>query len=701
MPFSIFGRNNAEAAARRRLARDMIARAEAARGEGAFSIAGVLFAEAADLLPARHDLHVQAGHMFKEGGDLSAAERHYRRAAENMPDDADLALQLGHFFKTSGRLAEAVASYRRAATLAPSLPDPQREIAAIEAAGWRGESAANPPPKIALDPGLAAPSRVISADIHKLNLAPELAPRPIADGLREYVRSIEIRMLGRRERTYWGIYQTLRGVEAIQGVCIADRPVLTIMLLLNGQMVYRGGVRGGYPVPHDVEQRARKYVFNVWIDLSDFAEGQYELEYRAFDIDGQSISRTEWVVIAPPLDRPTLPESDNDVPRPDPGDPRSLDDQINARPSMVRPARRTLLREPPRTILIQRPDVLGDLVVSVPALRRLREIFPDAFFVGVVSKANRDLAETLGFFDALVETEMAFNHWEQRRVVTLEAQAALARDLARWNFDLAIDLCAAGESRLLLPLSGAPALIGFRCGELPGLTIEVTGSSNDPWNSHDMVPHTNKALALVEWLAAMMRSDDNIVRRDLDRGLIEAADMDPAQDYVVLHAGGRWDFSQWPHYPALVEMLLERTDLTILLLANDPALLGRISPQARHSNRFRFLARRLDFDVLDALVSHAALFIGDDSGVKHLAALRGTKVIGIQNARNNWAEWGHENEGYIMTRRVPCAGCQIQHYPESLDCGRDFVCITGIRPEEVRDIALRLLSEQPGACDAA
>jgi ADP-heptose:LPS heptosyltransferase len=695
MPFGLFARKSNQV--KREVARDMIARGEAARDRGDFERAAILFAEAASLLPTRHDLHVQAGHMFKEARNFPSAEDHYRVAAEHMPRDADLALQLGHFFKIAGRLREAVDSYRRALALSPGWSEPQREIEAIEAAGWNGQPGARQELlPVQLDPGLRAPSRVIAADIHRLNLAPELAPRPIADGLREFERTVEIRQLGRRERTYWGTYQTLRGVEAIQGFCVSDKPVLTIMLLLNGQMIYRGGVRGGYPMVHDLHQRTRKYVFNIWLDLTGFAEGRYELEYRGVDIDGRSISRIEWVVIAPPIDRPTLPESDSDVPPPDPNDPRSLDEQINSRPSMVRPARRALFREPPRTILIQRPDVLGDLVVSVPALKRLRELFPEAVFVGVVSKANRDLAETLGFFDELVETEMPFNHWEQRRVVTLETQAALARDLARWKFDLAIDLCAAGESRLLLPLSGAPALVGFRCGELPGLTVEVTGSSNDPWNSHDMVPHTNKALAFVEWLGAMMRSDDNIVRRDLDRDLIKAVGLDPAANYVVLHAGGRWDFSQWPHYPALVDLLLERTELTIVLLANDPGLLDRVSPAAAASARFLFLARRLEFDVLDALVSFASLFIGDDSGVKHLAALRGTKVIGIQNARNNWAEWGHENEGYIVTRRLPCAGCQIQHYPESLDCGRDFVCITGIRPEEVMDAASGLLAEMPG-----
>jgi ADP-heptose:LPS heptosyltransferase len=194
-----------------------------------------------------------------------------------------------------------------------------------------------------------------------------------------------------------------------------------------------------------------------------------------------------------------------------------------------------------------------------------------------------------------------------------------------------------------------------------------------------------------QWLGAMMRTEDNIVRRPLDRALIADLEIPETADYIVLHAGGRWDFSQWPHYPALVDLLLAKTDLTVVLLANDGKLLDRISPEVAASDRFRFVARRLNFDSLDALVSLAAVFVGDDSGVKHLAALRGTKVIGIQNARNNWAEWGHENEGYIMTRKLPCAGCQIQHYPESLDCGRDFICITGIKPEEVLETVQRLI----------
>jgi ADP-heptose:LPS heptosyltransferase len=80
-------------------------------------------------------------------------------------------------------------------------------------------------------------------------------------------------------------------------------------------------------------------------------------------------------------------------------------------------------------------------------------------------------------------------------------------------------------------------------------------------------------------------------------------------------------------------------------------------------------------------VSFCSVFVGNDSGPKHLAALRGANVVSIHLARNNWNEWGQENNGYIVSRRVPCAGCSIHHDPE--ECGKGFPCITNISAEEV------------------
>lgn len=107
-------------------------KADAARDAKEFGAAAGFYAQALRLDPANAELHVQAGHMFKEAGQFDQAEAHYREAERRMPDDPDLHLQFGHFYKRAGRIPEAVAAYRAAATLS-SDPAPREELATLGA----------------------------------------------------------------------------------------------------------------------------------------------------------------------------------------------------------------------------------------------------------------------------------------------------------------------------------------------------------------------------------------------------------------------------------------------------------------------------------------------------------------------------------------------------------------------------------------
>jgi ADP-heptose:LPS heptosyltransferase len=151
--------------------------------------------------------------------------------------------------------------------------------------------------------------------------------------------------------------------------------------------------------------------------------------------------------------------------------------------------------------------------------------------------------------------------------------------------------------------------------------------------------------------------------------------------YAVLHTGARLKFSQWPHYDKLASMILDETDLKVVLMTDDPLMRHRLAPEVAACDRFRLLDERLPFDDFDALLSFCTVFVGNDSGPSHLASLRGANVVNLFLARQNWNEWGHENRGYIISRRVPCAGCNIYYDPE--ECGKGFACIVNISPEEV------------------
>lgn len=655
------------------IARDMILRADTARDARQWQTAALLYAEAARLLPEKAGLRIQAGHMFKEAGIHEDAEAHYQAAVVMQPSDADLALQIGHFYKSSGRPALAAESYRRALTLKPGWDDPRRELAGLDTSGW----------KAPLEPAFTATLR---QDVP----LPELVPSAHDTLLVDHQDGVEMRRLGRRERTLWGIGPTLRGVEAVRGFCISRKPVTEVQLYLNGQLIYRGAVKGGYALKYERSDAGpRKYVFNVWYDFSAYAAGWHDLEVRLSDGRSRPLAYRERIVIEEPLSERNHAGSDGVVELAA-GDDRTVEQQIRGRRSMVREGRRAMLATPPQTILVQRADQLGDVVVSVPAMRRLRALFPDARIVGLVSSANRDLVETLDLFDECLPIDFPDSAWERRRVMGVEAQQALQRQLAPYRFDMAIDFSENASSRPLLLLSGAPVLVGFRSDRVPSLTIEIEGNTHDRWDGHEIVPHTNKLLGLVEWLGAMVRNETNIVRRkDLSRGRLAAFNLLETDRFVVLHDGARLKFSRWPHYLQLAELILAQTDVRVVMLTDDPVERDALPEALVGSGRFELIDRRLPFDDFDALLSFASVFVGNDSGPKHIASLRGTQVVSIHMARNNWNEWGQENGGLIVSRRVPCTGCLIWHDAE--ECGKDFACITDIAPEEVARAVYRLL----------
>lgn len=673
--------------------RHVIQKADAARDARQYQAAALLYERALRAQPEDAAIHIQCGHMFKEAGDLDSAEQHYKRAQKLTPDDPDLALQFGHFYKIAGRLQEVELAYRRAISLDPHWPEPAVQLAELYKVGWRnhtgapvkpdGTANASAPVDLAI-PALGSLEPKSSPRLFAFDkgLVPELVPQSPESRLFGHGEEITIRWLGRRERTRWGLRSTVRGVDAIRGFCISATPLLELRATLNGLRFYRGTLQA-FPLKYEeYDRRKKKFVFNIWYDFSHFTEGLYDLHLQFLDEHGGLRVHTERIAIEAPLAESQYPDSDRLVSVSD-TDTRRLEEQINSRPSMVRPARRARFPTVPRKVLIERVDQLGDIIVSIPALRRLRELLPEARFVGLLSFANAELAKTLNLFDEIIAIDFREDEWERRRVMSLDKQEELRQRLAPYKFDVAIDLAEAQVSRPLLLLSGAPFLFGFKDDQSPWLSAYYEGWMVDPVNGRQAIPISVKTLGLIEWFGALLKNHAQIIKRDdLTRDRLAAYGLAAAEDrFAVLHTGARLKFSQWPHYGKLASLLLEKTDIKVVMMTDDPLMRSRLPRELSASDRFQLLDKRLPFDDLDALLSFCAVFVGNDSGPGHLASLRGANVVNLFLARQNWNEWGHENRGYIISRRVPCAGCNIYYDPE--ECGKGFACIANISPDEV------------------
>lgn len=648
--------NNLAFISRRKFARRLIVRANAARDASRFGAAAALYQEAIDLGWTDPGIHVQCGNMLKDSGQYREAEQHYLIAMQARPDDPDIPLQMGHLYKLSGDLAQAEMQYRRALELKPNWEIARKELRTIAGDAELTED-------VQRRRGARLPANAI------LELLPrETSAVPDPNQFRLF-------QLGRQAKGRRASLKVLRGIEAIRGYKLSSAPLDEVRLLIDGNCVRREKLVF-YPFAEDT--KGGKHLFNLWHDFTDVPLGPHMIELRLFDMAGKVAHRhRERLEVAPPLDEEGAASSDAWLPSLPPGT-AATDAAVNGLPSVIRSAERTLLPGRIDTILVQRADQLGDLVCSVPALQRLRALFPQAKLVGLLTPANAALAKKLGLFDEIVTVDFAEDPAEGRRVLGLDAQRTLRRQLSRHAFDLAIDLGEGDDSRPLLLLSGARFLYGFRNRQFPFLHAGMDFGAHDPVNTNEVLPPSRKFVLLIQGLEALMGGTAAPVL-DHDRTPLAELGIGPDDQYALIHTGARLFFSRWPDFEELARLLLERTALKLVVLGEEPSFGASLPPALRE--RLLIVSGMLPFDRLDALMANAAVFIGNDSGPKHLAALRGVPVVSIHIPRNNWSEWGQEMTGLIITRRVPCAGCGIA--PDGTDCGKNYPCIRRVTAEEV------------------
>ncbi|MDB5688128.1 MAG: hypothetical protein JWL91_4 [Sphingomonas bacterium] len=110
-------------------------------------------------------------------------------------------------------------------------------------------------------------------------------------------------------------------------------------------------------------------------------------------------------------------------------------------------------------ILVLKLDHLGDFIMGIAALERLRETFPAAAITLVVGSWNRDLAAGLGIADTILSFDIYPRNSSEEKVDVVGKTSAF-QGLVTGKYDIAIDLRTDGDTRFLLQSVDAD----LRCG---------------------------------------------------------------------------------------------------------------------------------------------------------------------------------------------------------------------------------------------
>ncbi|HME83346.1 MAG TPA: glycosyltransferase family 9 protein [Roseiarcus sp.] len=522
------------------------------------------------------------------------------------------------------------------------------------------------------------------------DLAPEIALDFAPRNERTPREEIQILDVGRARR------RGLKGELIVLHACDFVRVRVQSLREIVGMRARIDGKTVGVATPVALSssepfEAIRGWMVNCWMDLSEVAPGAHELQLYFEEHGGGYRSRELSVWVDPSPATPEADESASIFDLPPDSEDATVDERVNRMPTVVLSAERNIFQGEFKNVLVVRADQLGDVTLSLPAMFVLRDLFSDAKLTCLAAPANRELLLSTGLFSEVLSVEMIHDVAARRRFTTLAEQLRLRKALQPMSFDLAIDLSPGGDARPLLRLAGARYTAGFSPGDFPWLTFGINLQTRDVGNGREGSPHSVNPMALVVALAAVMRHVPfRLPSPNADRSLLRGFGLDAARPFATLHSGARTASRKWPlaNYLALAQRLISERGLQVALLVDARAELDDVEAAVLTSPDLHVVAQRLSFPQFDALLSRCALFVGNDTGPKHLASTRGVPVVSLHMGAVNWREWGQET-GLIVTRRTPCYGCGIEQIE---DCGKGLPCLLNISVDDVFGAVERALA---------
>jgi predicted lipopolysaccharide heptosyltransferase III len=272
-------------------------------------------------------------------------------------------------------------------------------------------------------------------------------------------------------------------------------------------------------------------------------------------------------------------------------------------------------------ILLLQLKRIGDLVLTLPAMRALREKFPQADVTLVVAAQCAELLPAISTVD-----HAYVGHRNLRDI-------GLFFTIARRKFDCCVDFTQNDRTAILTFLSGAPKRIGASRVQVRSARRARVYNEFAHLRLKEM--HTiDYNLALLEPLGITNARVD--LRLDLPeharakaRELLHAAHID--NDFVVVHPGSAraekfWEAERWA---AVIAHAQTQLQTSVVMTAGkwrfEQEHIRRIKQRA--GNAIVDLSGKTDLLTLAAVISRARLLVTVDSAAMHLAATQRTPQV--------------------------------------------------------------------------
>lgn len=306
-----------------------------------------------------------------------------------------------------------------------------------------------------------------------------------------------------------------------------------------------------------------------------------------------------------------------------------------------------------RRILIVRLRSIGDTVLATPSFHALRRFLPGAQI------------------DVLLEDWVApvlegcedINNVITIRGKSARARARVVRRLRSARYDVAYNLHGGTTATLLTRASGARHRVGYRQYQYWRLHNHVAPPAPEIWGRPDTHTVENQ-MALFGWtgvpvtdlppsrLAVVPGARERVERKLVTRGTTSAV------PFALVHPAAAFESKQWEvdRFARVIEWLAQRGLPSVVITG--PAESALAEDLARKADaRFTALTD-LTLPEVSALAARSRLFVGNDSGIAHIAAAVGAPSVVIFGSSSvvRWRPWATAASA-VVREEMECAPC--------------------------------------------
>ena len=288
----------------------------------------------------------------------------------------------------------------------------------------------------------------------------------------------------------------------------------------------------------------------------------------------------------------------------------------------------------PRNILVIDFGQLGDVVMSLPALRAIRERFPHARITIAVGKPGKELLNLSGYANEILEVDRVSLR-DGPTLVSIGRIAKLVAQVRKQRFDFVIDLHSYYETNLLGFLSGAPHRLYSRRSNrsLDFLANFKPQPAREVESTHlvDRYLDLLKPLGIQNPVRTPVlrttAADDNSVEALLKKEKAQSGEL-----LVGIFPGAGNSTRLWPldRFVDLADHLKRNQRVRIIVFAG-PEERETVPQMRKLFPPATIFFDRLTIPQLAAAQARLTLFISNDTGPVHIAAAVGTPVVVIMD----------------------------------------------------------------------